>query len=253
MNTDTLTALLGQELAPAHVLFAVAIAAVAGVFRGLTGFGAAMVMGPPLALVIGPGLTVPLVLLLEAFAAAPMLPQAARRARWQVLGPIAAGAALCAPLGVALLNALDPQVTRRVIAFVVLAFSLVLLTGLRWSGRYRPLTGFGLGSLSGTLLGATSVGGPPVILYLMAGPDDAATTRATLAVYVALSAAIGVVALAWQGAMPAAAGALALAMAPLFMLGVVLGGRIFARLSDQRFRRVTIWLMLVVSAWVLVA
>jgi hypothetical protein len=28
---------------------------------------------------------------------------------------------------------------------------------------------------------------------------------------------------------------------------------VFARLSEQRFRRVTIWLMLAVSAWVLVA
>jgi len=70
---------------------------------------------------------------------------------------------------------------------------------------------------------------------------------------VALSASLGLAALAWRGAIPLAAGGLGLAMAPLFMLGVVFGGRVFARLSEQRFRRVTIWLMLAVSAWVLVA
>ena len=253
MDSSALFGLVGSELALRDVLLAIAIAAAAGVVRGVTGFGAAMVMAPPLALLLGPALAVPIVLLLEAFAAAPMLPQASRQARWHVLVPVLAGAALCVPLGVLMLTSLDPQVTRRVIALVVLGFSVVLLAGLRWSGTYRPVTGMALGGLGGTMLGATSIGGPPVILYLLAGPDDAATTRATLTLYVALSASLGLAALAWQGAIPWTAGGLGLAMAPLFMLGVVFGGRVFARMSEQRFRRVTIWLMLAVSAWVLVA
>jgi uncharacterized membrane protein YfcA len=253
MDTPTLSALFGQSFSASDALLAIAIAAAAGVVRGVTGFGAAMVMAPPLAMLLGPALAVPIVLLLEAFAAAPMLPQASRLARWNVLGPILGGAALCVPLGTALLTTQDPQVTRRAIAFVVLGFGVVLLAGLRWSGRHRPATGFALGGFGGAMLGATSIGGPPVILYLLAGPDDAATTRATLTLYVALSASLGLAALAWRGAIPLAAGGLGLAMAPLFMLGVVFGGRVFARLSEQRFRRVTIWLMLAVSAWVLVA
>lgn len=243
----------GIPLNSGTALAALAIGAAAGVVRGVTGFGAAMVMAPPLALLLGPAVTVPLVLILEAFAAAPMLPQASRQARWPVLLPILAGAALCVPLGTALLAQLDPAFTRRAIAFVVLAFSIVLLTGLRWSGPYRRSTGLVLGGVGGTLLGATSIGGPPVVLYLLSGPDDAPTTRATLTLYVALSAALGLAALAWRGAVPAATLALGLAMTPLFMLGVVYGGRLFARLSEARFRRLTIWLMLTVSAWVLVA
>jgi hypothetical protein len=169
MDTPTLSALFGQSFSASDALLAIAIAAAAGVVRGVTGFGAAMVMAPPLALLLGPALAVPIVLLLEAFAAAPMLPQASRLARWNVLGPILGGAALCVPLGTALLTTLDPQVTRRAIAFVVLGFGVVLLAGLRWSGRHRPATGFALGGFGGAMLGATSIGGPPVILAGRAG------------------------------------------------------------------------------------
>ena len=49
------------------------IACVAGVVRGITGFGGAMVMAPPLALLLGPQLAVPVILVLESVAAAPML------------------------------------------------------------------------------------------------------------------------------------------------------------------------------------
>lgn len=234
-------------------LAALAIGAGAGIVRGVTGFGAAMVMAPPLALLLGPAVAVPLVLLLEAFAAAPMLPQAARIARWRLLVPILAGAALCVPIGTALLASLDPQVTRRAIAVVVVVFSILLLSGVRWRGRHRPVIGLGLGGLGGAMLGATSIGGPPVILYLLSGPDDAATTRATLTLYVAGSAALGLTALLLRGVVTPATGWLGLAMAPLFMLGVVFGGRVFKHLSEERFRRVTIWLMLAVAAGVIAA
>ena len=43
------------------LIAAAAIAAVAGVVRGITGFGGAMVMAPPLALLLGPKLAVPVI------------------------------------------------------------------------------------------------------------------------------------------------------------------------------------------------
>lgn len=230
-----------------------AIGAVGGFVRGVTGFGAAMVMAPPLALLVGPTVTVPLVLLLEGFAAGPILREAARRAHWRVLRPILFTTALFVPLGTWLLTSLDPAWTRRVIAAVVLSFSLVLLAGLRWQGRYRRSTGASLGALSGTMLGATGIGGPPVILYLLSGPADAATTRANLAVFVAIASVIGISVMALRGVVSLPTVALSACMAPLFVGGVLLGARAFAHLSEQRFRRATILLMLAVSAYVLLA
>jgi hypothetical protein len=74
-----------------ELLAAAAIAAAAGVVRGITGFGGAMVMAPPLALLLGPAVAVPVVLALESIAAAPMLVQTRREVRWPLVGPMLAG------------------------------------------------------------------------------------------------------------------------------------------------------------------
>jgi uncharacterized membrane protein YfcA len=241
-----------HELLGVPMLAAIAIAAVAGWVRGITGFGAAMVMTPPLSLMLGPQLAVPITLMLEAFAAAPMLPAATRTAHWRVLTPILLAAIGCVPLGAYVLATADPDTLRRGIALIVIIFSTLLLSGARYHGKQRLATSIGLGSLSGAMLGATSIGGPPVILYLLAGPDPVAVSRANLTLYVALSSAVGLMALLMRGVVDARVLLHACAMAPLFMVGVVVGSRAFARLSDLRFRRFTIILMLVVSLVVLI-
>ncbi len=246
---DLIASLLSQ---PATWM-AIAIAAVAGTIRGITGFGAAMVMTPPLALLLGPKVAVPVTLLLETFAAAPMLPAAARQARWPVLVPISAAAIVSVPVGTVLLTGADPTFLRRLIAAIVIVFSLMLLSGLRYGGGQRLGTSIGLGALSGTMLGATSIGAPPIILYLLSGPDPVAVSRAGLTLYVVVISATGLVALTAAGAITAPVLAVAALMTPLFVLGVVLGSRLFSKFSDQRFRQFTIGFMLLVSTGVLFA
>jgi hypothetical protein len=94
-------------------LIAMAIACLAGVIRGITGFGGAMVLTPPLALLLGPQLAVPVVLLVEAFAGAPMLRDAARLATWRTLTPIALAACVTVPLGGYVLGSPGSQCWRR--------------------------------------------------------------------------------------------------------------------------------------------
>jgi uncharacterized membrane protein YfcA len=233
--------------------WALAVALFGGLVRGTTGFGAAMVMTPPLALLLGPRVAVPVTLLLETFAALTMMPSALRLARWRVIGPIGAMAALSVPLGGWLLAVADALTLRRMIAATVVLFSLALLTGLRYKGRQRLGTSLALGTLSGAMLGATSIGGPPVILYLLSGPDPAAVTRANLSLYLVLISAAGLVMLAATGVLTAATGRTALLLTPPFVLGVLAGSRLFARFSDQRFRQLTMLLMCAVAVGVLIA
>ncbi len=229
------------------------IALVGGLVRGTTGFGAAMVMTPSLALLLGPKVAVPIALLLETFAAATMLPAAASLARWRVIAPIGVAAVCAVPLGGWLLQGADPATLRRLIALTVMVFSLALLFGRRFRGAHRLRTSIALGALSGTMLGATSIGGPPVILYLLSGPDDAAVTRANLTLYIVLVSAAGLVMLGVGGLLDAAALRAAATLAIPFVIGVAAGSRLFSRFSDQRFRQLTIAFMFAVSLGVLLA
>ncbi len=242
-----------MDFSAPELLAAAAIAAVAGVVRGITGFGGAMVMAPPLALLFGPAIAVPVVLLLESVAATPMLVQTRREVRWKVLGPILLAAILAVPLGSYVLVAADPLLLRRAIAVIVIVFSLLLLRGWRYSGRQRTGTAAAIGGVSGAMLGATSIGGPPVILYLLSGPDPVASTRANLSLYVAATAFAGLLSL-WAGGVLALSTFLAgLLLAPGYLAGLAVGVRAFARFDDQRFRHFTLLLLMVVAIGILLA
>jgi uncharacterized membrane protein YfcA len=242
-----------DSYAPETIALALAIAAIAGVVRGITGFGGALVMSPPMALLVGPLVTVPVVLLLESIVATPMLLQNRRLVHWRVIGPILAMACITVPAGTWILVSADPVVMRRVIAAVVIVFALLLLAGIRYTGAQRLPTALGLGALSGTLVGATSMGGPPVILYLLAGPDPMEVTRANLTYFVGGISFAGVAMLAIAGVLGAGGLLFALLLAPGYFGGMVLGTRLFARFNDQRFRQFTLALMLVTSAGILMA
>lgn len=229
------------------------VAALAGVVRGITGFGGAMVMAPPLALLLGPWVAVPVVLLLESLAAAPQVLQTRKLVRWGVVGPILTATCLTVPLGGALLVRLDPLLLRRTIAAIVIVFSILLLRGWRYTGPQRTRTGVGLGALAGAMLGATSIGGPPVILYLLAGPDRIETTRANLTLFVAASCLAGLAMLWVQGVLDLAAAWTGLWLAPGYYGGLVAGTRLFSRFNDARFRQFTLFLMIAVSTGILLA
>ena len=242
-----------DSFSPETLAIALAVGALAGLVRGITGFGGAMVMSPPLALLVGPLLAVPAVLLLEGFAAAPMLIQTRRLVRWRVIAPIIAAACVTIPLGALVLMRADPVLLRRGIAATVIVFSLVLLLGWRYKGEQRVATALALGAVSGTLVGATSMGGPPVILYLLAGPDRVDTTRANLTFFVCAISAAGIAVLWAGGVLGLRAVWLAAALAPGYYGGMVLGTKAFARFNDQRFRRFTLLLMMAVATGIVLA
>ena len=242
-----------DSFAPEQVALAAVIAALAGVVRGITGFGGAMVMSPPLALLLGPVVTVPVVLLLEGLAAAPMLHETRRLVRWPVIGPILGMAVVTVPIGAYALTHIDPLAMRRVIAGVVVLFSLLLLLGWRYAGRQRVATSAGLGALAGSMVGATSMGGPPIILYLLAGPDPIDVTRANLTYFVVGISIAALVALWANGVFGRAEVWLAIVLTPGYYLGIIAGTRLFARFNDRRFRQFTLLFMMTVAAFVLMA
>lgn len=242
-----------DSFAPERLALAALIGAVAGVIRGITGFGGAMVMTPPLALLLGPLAAVPMVLLLESVVAAPMLVQLRHLVRWRLIGPIILAACLALPLGTLVLLSVDPEVMRRVIAAVVIVFCLLLLLGWRYGGTRRISTGLGIGAASGLMTGATGMGGPPVILYLLAGPDPIDVSRANLTYFVGAITLAGVVSVAIGGLLDALALWLAAVLAPGYYLGMVAGMRLFSRFNDTRFRRFTLFFMMAVAAGILLA
>jgi uncharacterized membrane protein YfcA len=223
------------------------IAMAGGVIRGITGFGGSLVMMPALSAMSEPKLVIPVVLLLEAFAAAPTLGQAVRKAKFKVIAPICVAAFMTVPLGGYLLANTEPDMLRRWIAGIVILFSLMLLKNVRYTGPRRLGTSVALGAISGVLLGGTGMGGPPVILYLLSGPDSIAETRANLMLCIT-AISIAALGMLWSRGMLHFRGPVSvLILGPSFYAGIVLGARFFHGFSEKRFRRFTLLLLIVVS------
>jgi uncharacterized protein len=228
-------------------LAAIGVVTGAGLVRGTTGFGGAMLMTPVLSILFGPVAAVVIALLLETAAALVMFPDALQKVRWRTLLYLTLPAVVTVPLGGYLLLTVDPGIARKMISAVVIIFSSMLLFGFRYGGSPRIVTSLALGSVVGALLGATSVGAPPVILYLLSGPDPASVTRANLTVFVTAISVIGLVMLAAAGAITTTLAIAAVVLVIPFLLATWLGGKLFAQLSDAGVRRFALMLMLCVG------
>ena len=230
-------------------LAVIAIVTLAGFMRGITGFGGAMLMAPPLSMLIGPVPTVVTALILETAAALVMFPDAWPKIN--ILLYLTIPACFSVPIGGYLLITLDPFIARKVIAGVVVVFSLGLLAGLRYSGPQRPLTSVVLGGIVGVLLGSTSVGAPPVILYLLSGTDPQAVTRANLTVFVTAISVIGLVMLVVAGAATGSLAVSALLLCIPYLAGTWVGGKLFGKLADLTVRRIALLFMLTMGLVIL--
>ena len=233
-------------------LATLAIATIGGIVRGASGFGGAMIMTPILAWLLGPQPAIVIVLSLEGLVAAPMLPAAFRIANARLLLPISLTACVVVPLGGIVLVSFEADVLRRIIAATVFGFTLLMMSGFRYAGRQRMGTSIALGALSGVLVGATGVGGPPVIIYLLSGPDSAAVTRANLTIYILVISVASLVMLWFRGFLDEQNATMALWLALPYYGGVWVGSHLFTRMSEATFRRWTLVFLGVVSGVILI-
>lgn len=231
-----------EALAQPALALLIATAAVAGLVRGFSGFGAAMVFVPVAAAVLGPPAAIVLLLLIDGVAALPLLPRAVRLAVWREVGPLAVASWITAPLGVALLAVLDPTGLRWAICLGVLAVVVVLAGGWRWRGRPSVRLSLGVGAVSGLTGGTTGLAGPPVVLFWLSGAREAAVVRANIIIFLAALDTALAVNLALRGLITAERLVTGAVLIPVFGAALWLGAHAFRGADDRLYRRVALGL-----------
>ncbi len=219
----------------------------AGLLRGFSGFGAALVLAPVASLIVGTRIAVPAILLSIFVTTVQLFASTWSQVRWSEQFSLSLPGCLGVPAGVFLLIYFDPELMRRGISAVTALFALLLMTGWRYS---HPPTRSGsavVGALGGVLSGAGSIGGPPVIVYLLAGPGSAAQTRASLIYYFAFTQAAAIILFAIGGLMTWEVLVTALVFSPSLLVGTWGGARLFHLASERTFRIAALVLLLVVG------
>jgi uncharacterized membrane protein YfcA len=228
---------------------AAAVALLAGFMRGFVGVGSGMLMAPIFAILFGPLQAVGMVIMLDAFVTAQLLPSVHRLIEWRVIIPMAGAAALSMPAGTWLLVNIDARIMTRVIALIVLVFVLLLMIGWRYRGPKRLGITLGVGGVSGVMIAATSMGNPPVIVYFLSGPDTAATNRANFTGYFAVTLATLLVMMTARGLIDGAAVLRTALLVPVFAVAAWLGAKYFYMSTDRRYRQVALGLLLCVAVY----
>jgi uncharacterized protein len=229
------------------LLIAMAATLAAGIVRGFSGFGAAMLAAPIFALLYAPAQAVATVAALGTLASLQLQFGALRHTDWRQIVPLVGAAACTIPLGGLVLLALDPDVMRRGISGLVLVMVLVLMSG--WSLPVRPgwRSAVGTGALSGVLNGATGVGGPPVVLYMLASPSAASAKRANLISYYTFVNGGTVLMLLWHGVYTSETVLRTLALWPVQVASLWAGAWLFGHANDATYRRLAMGLLLAVA------
>jgi len=159
---------------------------------------------------------------------------------------------LSLPVGVWLLVLLAEQ-TIDTAKQVIGAALLVVLT-VQWFAKIQPREHLQwvwtpiAGGLSGVMAGALGMGGPPIVLWVMAHDWPSRASRAYLWVTFLLLMPPQTALLVWQFGWPVAyAVGLGLAAAPLVIVGATLGEKLGERLDRRRLRRAAFALLLIIA------
>jgi len=124
---------------------------------------------------------------------------------------------------------------------------LVLMSGWRYPVRPGVWSATGTGALVGLLNGATGVGGPPVVLYLLAGPASAKSNRANLITYFTTLNGGTCVSLYLHGVFTMETVWRALALWPVQIVSLWIGAWLFRHANDRIYRRIALGMLLAVA------
>ncbi len=219
------------------LLTALGVTLVAGLMRGFAGFGSAMLMAPIFAILFGSAEMIVTVVAIELVVSLQLFPQVRGHADWKTLAPMSIAACAAMPAGVWLLASVDKNTIVTGVSAIIVGFVVLMWTGWKYHGKRSPVASVAVGAISGAMMATTSVGGPPVLLYLLSGNDSPKVNRANIVTYYFLTQFLLIVIVLATGVAGWNALARAVVLFPVMILGAYTGGRMFHGLASERLYR----------------
>ena len=215
-------------------------AALAATVRGFAGFGAAMLFVPIVAAAYDPLSAVAILFVTDSVVAFPLFWKAVRICAWREVGWLSAGAAVTVPVGLWLLLTTDPVILRWGFSIAILAALVPMFLGWRYRGAPGRGLALSVGGMSGLAGGASSLFGPPVLLFWMSGESEAAVIRANVIVFLFMAGIVSGSGLALTGSFTQERLLLTVMVLPTYAFFCAVGARGFRRSSEGFFRRLAL-------------
>ena len=210
---------------------------VAGLVRGFTGFGTALIFVPIAGIFLAPETVIAVVVLTGIASNAGLLPRAWREGARAEVGTLALAAMVTVPVGLLLLDQLDGITIRWIVTGVAGATLALLITGWRFSGNVNLPGLLAIGAAAGLIGGLTGITGPVVILFYLAGQSVAQRVRANTILFLAALDVVVVGNLLIRGTVGIPEVALAITLAVPYFITTMIGQSLF----DPKYERLYRW------------
>ena len=218
-----------------------------------TGFGIAMTAMPISLLAISDPQTAVVVVNTGGVSAGILIAiQARKDIPYREAVPIVVAGVFGVPFGVAILKFADPTIIRIGIVVLILALAALSLKEFEGEIPFAGVLGVAAGFVVGATLTAFAVGGPLIVLFLLARRLGRRSVRGAMALFLLVIAGIGVIAYASTGLYNAERLTLVAAVLIPSFVGFALGGLLIQRMSEQIFRYVVLGIIGLSSMAVLV-
>ena len=221
---------------------------VACLTQALGGFGAGLVGIPLLTLLYEPRFIVPAFSMVSFSLNLVILFEARGKTDWKRVLTIISGSFMSLPAGVFALKYLDQNIIRFLIAAVTLVIGIVFLFGFKPKIKETRMVLITAGIISGLLSGAAGMGGPPLVLLMLALGLEKDIFRATLIGCFTFNAIYGITLYFINGLFnPVNLKISMFAFLPA-LAGVLAGIGIKNALAEEKFRRAVVFIIILVGA-----
>ena len=230
-----------------ELIFLHAAAVLAAFFQSVTGIGFGMIAGPVILIVLDDPAAVVISTCMSALIAYVLFPFVRHGADWRLTGRFLLGAAICIPLGAALLAFANIAVLKLIAGGAIAALTLLMVFGVPGSSRPGLTGDLIFGGLGGLLGAALAMPGPIAALRVSGLGHKKVVVRASMVGFF-----VGV----WPMILAAQWIALDLTLqsfrnaallVPATLAGLAVGHYAAARVSESFFRRVVIILLFATS------
>jgi uncharacterized protein len=225
-----------------HLLLVTSVAVFAAtMFQTIAGFGYAIIGVPLLSGILGIKETVVFLLIGSIYMRVYVVFKVRKELEFGVVKRIFLGAMIGIVPGSMMLRSLDGNALRIVLGVTLILAVIVLRSNYHWKTVHEKLEQFGFGIIGGFFNGSTSVGGPPIVLYMLNSEKPKEKMRANLFLYFLMTNifTIGVWFFLGNAHLSDAIG-LPLWTLPAAFLGIYAGEKIFFHINQQLFNRIAI-------------
>ncbi len=220
----------------------------AGVIRGYSGFGFALICALTLSLVFPPATVTPIILCLDVGASLWLLYKVRLQVDWSGLRRIGLGAVITLPLGTLALVVIPINTMRIFISLVVICLCFALLWQKKQIRAKSQIVAIGVGMCSGFLTGVAAIGGPPVVLFYLSSDRPIAVSRASMIAFFLMVDTLALGSCLYYGLITRQVISLSLGLLIPLGMGIWMGNFLFHRFSNEAvFRKQVIILLLILG------